>query len=175
MTGNGLDIFEADTPYGDFKSICPAKNPRGKTVNDWADPMLFADDDKCVYAYWGLGDHGIFSAEMDKGNLSQLISEPKKPFAYNPDHIWERIGDFHEDSSLSYCEGAWMFKHKGVYYLTYAAPGTEWITYGMSCYISRKPLGPFKYQKHNPILYDTHGLVHGPGHGSIVKGPNNTT
>ncbi len=174
ITGNRMDLFQSRDPAGPFKLMGPMKDPKGDPIERWYDPMLFADDDGAVYAYWGLGGPGIFGAQLDPQDLSQMIAEPKKLFAYNPEHKWERYGDLNENIFWSSVEGAWMFKHNNTYYLTYAAPGTELKTYAMGCYVSDKALGPFTYQKKNPILRDTHGLVHGPGHGCIVKGPKNT-
>ena len=44
----------------------------------------------------------------------------------------------------------------------------------MGTYVSDSPMGPFVYQQRNPILTTRYGLVRGPGHGCIVKGPNDT-
>jgi len=67
-----------------------------------------------------------------------------------------------------------MLKHGGRYYLTYATPGTQWRTYCMAAYVAESPLGPFRPQPRNPILFDNHGLVAGPGQGCIVRGPGET-
>jgi hypothetical protein len=89
-------------------------------------------------------------------------------------HVWERIGDWNQDGSYSWVEGAWMYKREGTYYLTYAAPGTEWVTYAMGAYKSKSPLGPWEYMKTSPFLSNRYGLVKAPGHGCIVDGPNGT-
>ena len=89
-------------------------------------------------------------------------------------HQWERMGAWNEDSSYSWIEGAWMYKHGGTYYLTYAAPGTEWMTYAMGAYKSKTPMGPWEYMKTNPFIAKKSGIVRGPGHGCIVDGPNGT-
>ncbi len=136
--------------------------------------MLFADDDGRLYAYWGLGGPGIFGAEMDPDRPDRLLTVPKRLFGYDPSHEWEHFGPSNEDPSKSYVEGSWMVKVGSRYYLTYAAPGTEWRTYGMGAYVSDAPLGEFRYQSRNPILRQTAGLVRGPGHGCLVRGPRGT-
>jgi hypothetical protein len=65
-------------------------------------------------------------------------------------------------------------KVNGTYYLTYAAPGTEWRTYGMGACRATAPLGPFTRQRRNPFCSRTEGLIQGPGHGCVVRGPGET-
>lgn len=182
LTACQAPLYVADHPLGPFKEIGPMLAPDGTelvhkkeySTHAWADPMLFADDDGAAYAYWGISDPGVFGARLNPDKLNQLTSEPKLLFSHHPDHRWEFNGDFNEDSSRTFMEGPWMFKHGGRYFLTYAAGGTQYRSYAMGTYVGDGPLGPFHYQKRNPILRDTTGLVHGPGHGSIFPGPNNT-
>ena len=72
---------------------------------------------------------------------------------------------------IAWIEGPWMFKRNGTYYLEYSASGTQWLSYASGIYSSRSPMGPFTYSPKNPLLRKTSGIVTGPGHGSIVKGP----
>ena len=64
-----------------------------------------------------------------------------------------------------FTEGAFMTKHNGRYYLQYGAPGTEFKTYADGVYVADHPLGPFTYQRHNPMSYKPGGFVQGVGHG----------
>jgi xylan 1,4-beta-xylosidase len=68
-----------------------------------------------------------------------------------------------------FIEGPWMNKHKGKYYLQYGAPGTEFKVYADGVWVSDKPLGPFKYQEHNPFAYKPGGFIMGCGHGNSFK------
>lgn len=170
----GAPLYVADAPLGPWRVVGPIRRADGKPLPYIHDPMYFADDDGRVFLYWGCGGPGIFGAEVDAGNPDLVIEEPRWLFGYNPDHVWERFGAHNEDPSQSYVEGSWMLKHAGRYYLTYAAPGTEFASYGMGVYVADAPLGPFRYQARNPILSDTSGLVRGPGHGCLVRGPNDT-
>ncbi len=170
----GSHLYRSDSPLGPFKDIGSLLDTNGKEIQT-LDPMLFADDDNSVYLYWGCSIcGGIYGAQLDPKDLRQLVTDRKTLFKYNPDHRWERFGDFNEDKNTSFIEGPWMFKHNNTYYLTYAAGGTTWKTYAMGCYKSEKPLGPFIYQKRNPILRNATGLVNGTAHGCIVGGPGNT-
>ncbi|MBE5816821.1 MAG: hypothetical protein E7315_03765 [Clostridiales bacterium] len=173
MTSCDYILRVADNPLGPFVTLGNIIRPDGRNAQI-PDPMLFSDDDERLYIYWGLGGDGIRGAELDANDPTKMITEPKILFSYNPEHEWERIGEWNEDASNSYCEGSWMVKVNGKYFLTYCGPGTEWRTYSMGAYVSDSPLGPFTYQQRNPILSKKYGLVRGPGHGSIVKGPNDT-
>lgn len=174
LTACGAPLYEASSPLGPFAAVGPFVRPNGSPVPEWNDPMLFADDDGRIYAYWGLGGPGIFGAELDRRQPQRLLGEPRILFAYDRDHAWERYGEHNEDPSKSFVESPWMVKAQGRYYLTYAAPGTEWRTYGMGAYVGDGPLGPFRYQEVNPICARGHGLIQGPGHGCIVRGPGDS-
>lgn len=174
LTACGAGLWRADSPLGPFEEIGKLLKPAGEPIDPYADPMLFSDDDGSLYLYWGLGVPGIWGARLDPDQLNRCATEPKLLFSYNPEHEWERFGDYHEDPSRSFVEGAWMIKLQGRYFLTYAAPGTELTTYAMGTYTADQPLGPFQYQQRNPILRDPRGLVHGPGHGCLVRGPDDT-
>lgn len=173
LTAFGAGLYRAATPLGPWSDEGPIRDLAGNPMH-LSDPMYFADDDGQVYLYWGCGAPGIFGCRMDPDNPGRAASAPEMLFAYDPGHEWERFGEFNEDPSTCWLEGAWMVKAGGRYYLTYAAPGTQWRTYGMGAYVSGNPLGPFVYQSLNPILRTTGGLVRGPGHGCIVRGPNET-
>jgi len=173
LTACGAGLYRAVTPLGPWDDKGPILDLDGEPMG-LGDPMYFADDDGQVYLYWGCGGPGIFGCRMDSDDPGRAASRQELLFTYNPDHAWERFGEFNEDPSTSWLEGAWMIKIGETYYLTYAAPGTQWRTYGMGVYVSDNPLGPFEYQARNPILRTTEGLVRGPGHGCIVRGPRDT-
>lgn len=95
-------------------------------------------------------------------------------FQFESSHIWERYGNRNEYSTQSWIEGPWMTKWNDTYYLQYAAPGTDWITYGVGVYTSESPLGPFTYYEGSPILLHRHGMLNGCAHHSVVEGPDGT-
>jgi xylan 1,4-beta-xylosidase len=167
-------LYVSDGPVGPWKEVGPVVGRDGRELPHHHDPMYFADDDGRIYLYWGCGGPGIWGAEMAPAAPHRAITDPKLLLSYDPSHEWERFGPFNEDPSQSWVEGPWMFKHGGRYFLTYCAPGTEFQSYGMGTYVSRSPLGPFEYQPRNPILSQRHGLLRGPGHGCIVRGPGDT-
>ena len=167
-------IYSSDSPLGPFKKIGNIVTRDGQPPYKWWDPMFFSDDDGRLFVYWGSDIKKIVGAEVNAADPTKIISDVSEMFPYNPVHEWERFGQYNEDATQSWPEGAWMLKHKGRYYLTFSAPGTQMRTYALGCYVSRNPLGPFTYQSLNPICIQTSGLVVGAGHGCIVRGPNNT-
>jgi hypothetical protein len=61
-----------------------------------------------------------------------------------------------------------------LYFLTYAAAGTENRTYAMGCLWANRRSSLFVPQKNNPILRTTTGLITGTAHGCVVVGPHNS-
>ena len=174
LTACRTGLWTADDPLGPFELLGEMTLPGGEAVPRWDDPMLFADDDGRLYAYWGLGPTGIRAAELDGDHPTRLLSDPVELIAFDPAEVWQRYGEHNEDASRCFMEGPWMLKHGGRYYLTFAAPGTEFSTYAMGAAVGDSPLGPFTLQANNPICADRYGLVRGPGHGCIVAGPGGT-
>lgn len=167
------DLYVSDSPMGPFENLGPITDLRGEEVRVY-DPMLFSDDDGRLYLYGGMGG-SIDGVELCADDPTRLAGEMRHLIkADTENHLWERMGAWNEDGSFCWIEGSWMYKRGGTYYLTYAAPGTEWQTYAMGAYKSNTPLGPWEYMKTNPFMTKKSGIVRGPGHGCIVDGPNGT-
>ena len=135
------------------------------------DPGFFVDEDKRVYLYWGSSNfYPIYGQEIDRKTL-QPIGEKKELIRLHDDvHGWERFGEHNDNTFLKpFMEGAWVNKHKGKYYLQYGAPGTEFSGYGDGVYVADQPMGPFRYQSHNPFSYKPGGFARGAGHGATYQ------
>lgn len=156
------------------------------------DPAIFQDDDKKVYMYYGSsGKLPLCGVEVDyntwlpKGNQADYtklysataVEDIQRPYGeikavvgLDPAvHGWERFGPNNDMEPAPYgnfIEGAWMTKHNGKYYIQYGAPGTEFKGYANGVHVGNSPLGPFTYQKHNPMSYKPGGFVVGAGHGN---------
>ena len=156
------------------------------------DPAIFQDDDKKVYMYYGSsGKLPLVGVEVDyntwlpKGNqadyeklykatevedIQRAYGEIKEVVGLDPaNHGWERFGpnnDMEPAPWGNFIEGAWMTKHNGKYYMQYGAPATEFKGYANGVHVGNSPLGPFEYQKHNPMSYKPGGFVIGAGHGN---------
>lgn len=139
-------------------------------VGAW-DPAFFRDDDQRLYLYFGSSNvYPIYGVEIDRRTW-QPIGEPSALISLHDDRYgWERFGEHADNTFLRpFIEGAWMNKHHGIYYLQYAAPGTEFSGYADGVYVSEWPLGPFRRQSHNPFSYKPGGFARGAGHGATFQ------
>jgi xylan 1,4-beta-xylosidase len=139
-------------------------------VGAW-DPAFLFDDDGRLYIYYGSSNvYPIYGQEIDTKTF-QPVGEKKELIKLNDEvHGWERFGEHADNTFLDpFIEGAWMTKYNEKYYLQYAAPGTEFSWYADGVYVGEKPLGPFKYQSHNPFSSKPGGYARGAGHGSTFQ------
>lgn len=172
MVGCFAGLYVSDSPLGPFKELGPITKPDGTSISDRIfDPMIFSDNGE-LYLYYHA--KGLYGTKLNKKNPTRMDIEPILLAVPSRDHEWERYGEYNEDPRRSFMEGVWMFKNKDRYYLTFTSPGTANSTYAIGAYYGSSPLGPFQYQKRNPVLRKNSGVVPGSGHGSIVEGPNHT-
>lgn len=161
-------VAVSSSPYGPFKE--------GKAIAGihGIDPSVFIDDDGQAYLFWGSSNvYPLRGKKLNKDDRFLIEGETVELFGLDmPKHGWERFGENHTDTVLGgYMEGAWLTKHDGKYYMQYAAPGTEFNVYADGVYVADSPLGPYKYQSHNPVSYKPGGFMNGAGHGSTLVGP----
>ena len=162
-------------------SIYKSQNPKAgeweyvSHPQDWGDPALFTDDDGRVYCYWGCSPvDPIFGVELDPNNNMASVGTPvaliDKDLAA---HGFEVRGDNNElVNDECWFEGPWVNKHEGRYYLTYAVPGTQCLTYADGCYVSDSPLGPYTFCENSPVIFKADGFVGGAGHGALLEDKN---
>jgi hypothetical protein len=160
-------LYTDDPQKGDWKAV-PA------LLHQLNDPDFFMDDDGRAFMFWGSSNRlPIRGEELDPKHRFLPIAAPTELFGHDEAHHgWERFGENHNDPKLSgFIEGSWLTKHDGTYYMQYAAPGTEFGTYGDGVYTAKSPLGPYTYEPNSPISYKPGGFINGAGHGSTVVGP----
>ena len=145
-------------------------------LEHYGDPDLFADDDGRVYIYFGCHPNGpIQVAELDPRHGFNVVRVPVACFPGDcADHGWEVKGDDNlscpkDGTNLPWIEGSWMTKHDGIYYLQYAAPGTEFKSYADGVYTSTNPMGPFVYAPYSPFSHKPTGFICGAGHSSTME------
>ena len=182
LSGNDAPLYKSANILGPYELLGPWIDEKGEpwtiTFNGTKaagafDVDVFIDDDNKPYLYFpGRSTAGIYVAPLDPKNLTHLTAAPKHLFGFDSAHVWERWGEKNEYTGIAWIEGPWMFKNNGTYYLEYSASGTQWLSYASGTYSAKSPLGPFKYSPTNPFLRKTDGVVTGPGHGSVVKGPD---
>lgn len=163
-------LYVSKSPTGPFHPLGDLLLPTGEKLERCYDPMLFYDGDGRLYLYFTTGEALIMGAELDAKEPTRLLTFPAELIRFDPSHVWERNGENNEDGIAVSFEGPWMFKKNGIYYLTYAAPGTEYSTYAVGAYKGKDPLGPFDYMRTSPFISKRDGIVRGPGHGCITEG-----
>lgn len=160
-----VTIYKTSSPKNGKWEVANSAFPIGMT-----DPDLFLDDDGRLYFYYGCSNKDpIYGVELDKRSLNPKGTSVECFNSRKEDYGWEQTGDYNNKPGNPWIEGAWMTKHKGKYYLQYAAPGTEYKSYCDGVYISDNPLGPFKLALHNPCSSKPEGFIAGAGHSSTFQ------
>jgi hypothetical protein len=176
----GAVIFSASR-LGEMCTFYRSGDPKSEpftpvtTLYEFWDPNLFQDDDGRVYFYWGCTNtQPIWGMEVDPVSFEAMSEKTALLGEHEDIYGWERVGE-NDGSGLvkrgtkPYIEGSYMNKYDGKYYLQYAAPGTQLNLYSDGVYVSDNPLGPFSYQKHNPVSSKPGGFMTSAGHGSTFQ------
>ncbi|MEF8787971.1 MAG: family 43 glycosylhydrolase, partial [Planctomycetota bacterium] len=149
-----------------------------RKLNDsYSDGAVFVDDDGRVFLYYGCSPMGpIRVVELDPDRDFKVVSEPVRCVSGNPRRRgWEVRGDHNRRlDEKPWIEGPWMTKHDGKYYLQYAAPGTQFVSYADGVVVSDSPLGPFRYARHNPMSLRPNGFSPGAGHSATFQAEDDT-
>ncbi|MCX2492739.1 family 43 glycosylhydrolase [Pedobacter sp. PF22-3] len=158
-----VEIFGASShsPVGPWTSLLPKGKP---IVSNFMVPNVitldgqtFKDDDGQYYMYWGTW--GIYP---NHGCGVGLLNKDMKSFS--------KLAQIPNTDAKDFFEAPFMFKRKGIYYLTYSSGYCEDGTYRVQYATATNPMGPFKYGTNNPILStNKDGTVHGPGHQSVLQ------
>jgi len=141
----------------------------------YGDPDLFLDDDHKVYMYYGVSSkEPLHVSELDPDHGFTVKRTADIPPSRDPQNRgWEVPGDENEQANKQpYIEGPWVNKHDGRYFLQYAAPGTQFKTYGDGVLVSKSPMGPFTYATNSPFSFKPTGFITGAGHSSTAAGPD---
>lgn len=135
-----IGLATSKEPAGNFK---PQGYIEGLGGFAMIDPCVFVDDDGQAYMYYGGG------AKCQGGKLKDNMVEMDGPM-----QDMTGLQDFHE--------ATWVFKRKGIYYLTYSDNnrGANRLQYATSS----NPLGPWTYRG---IYLDPTGCD--TSHGSVVE------
>lgn len=149
-------VATADSPLGPFTQT--EKKPMIED-EQCIDNSLFIDDDGTPYLYFDRFNDGlnIWVAELENDLTTLKKSTMTKCIHVSQpwEEIWPRVN-----------EGAFVVKHKGIYYLSYSANSYESPFYGIGYATATSPLGPWTKYEQNPILQKPDTLV-GIGHGAM--------
>jgi len=150
----GVAVADGPTgPFVDKKVLFPGS----------IDAHMFRDDDGKYYLFY------VHIADGFKIMLQKMADPLTKQGApieiLRPDAPWEMAAGH-------VTEGPWMIKRGGVYYLMYSGSGADSPHYAIGYATADNPRGP--YQKHagNPIAKGDGRRIFGPGHHSVVEGPD---
>lgn len=146
-----IGVAVADKPTGPFKD--PLGKPliaKGSVRGQVIDPMVFVDDDRAAYLYFGQGQ-----CHVVKVNEDMISCDTSKMISFKPE---------------GYNEGPFMIKRKGIYYLMWSEYDTRDPRYSIAYATSTSPLGPFKKAVGFTVLKGK-GVVKGAGHHSVVQIP----
>jgi len=147
----------SDSPLGPF-----SQEEKKPMLDDrCVDNTLFIDDDGQAYTFFNKFDDGmtIWGAELEddlttirQGTMKQCLCTSQKW-----EEVWPKVN-----------EGAFMVKHKGIYYMIYSGNSHLSQYYGIGFATASSPLGPWtKYDK-NPILQKPANLL-GSGHSTLFR------
>mgnify|MGYP002585819686 CR=1 FL=1 len=158
-----------------FRSTDPMNDCWEKIAFDFhgmGDPAFFQDTDGKVYMYYGCSDWTpIKGAQVDPENNFRIIGKEIELIPHNSTRFgWEVFGDNNElYDKKGWNEAPCITKQGDYYYLMYAAPGTEFISYCTATYVSKNPLGPYVCMQSMPFAIKADGFVRGAGHGHPFK------
>jgi len=167
---NGLNdtrrIYYAhsDSPFGPFVHDGPL-TPINPDVNE-IDGHAFTGYDGKTYMSFSRYDEGgtiWFEEVIIKDGVITAKPETATRVVVS-DREWDN------DGALRLCEGGFVWKHDGYYYLIYAT-GSYSRHYGEAVAVSKNPLGPYEKYDYNPIL-NWNYIIDGPGDSLIIPSPD---
>lgn len=151
-------VAVADSPYGPFKQKEQIPMIEGeKTI----DNSLFIDDDGTPYLFFDRFNDGlniwVAALEEDMMTIKTETMHPCIHVSQEWEEVWPRVN-----------EGAFVIRHKGVYYMTYSANSYESQFYGIGCATATDIFGEWKKYDDNPLLQKPGNLV-GVGHSAMFR------
>lgn len=176
--GHQLRVALAERPEGPFRDAGVILTPDDPFTID-ASP--FQDEDGQWYLYYARdfldGDRVGTALAVDRlEGMTRLAGEPRTVLRASND--WQIFRQNREMYGAVYdwytLEGPFVVKRDGRYYCFYSGGAWEEPNYGVSWAVADHPLGPWtEPQTDGPgLLRSVPGQVIGPGHNSVVTGPD---
>lgn len=152
------------------------------------DPHPFRDDDGCWYLFytrdfidapsgWRVGGTLVADRLLDMTTLAG-----QETVVLRPRFDWQRFDADRWRYGLRWdwhlLEGPFVCKHAGRYWCFYSGGDWETERYGVDYAVADAPLGPYDDaggETGPRVLASTPGQLLGPGHNSVVAGPDGST
>ncbi len=173
-----IRVATADRPDGPFRDTGRILTPDDPFTID-AHP--FRDDDGQWYLYYSrdfLEGERVGTAIVVDRLVDMLTLAGERQTILRASADWQLFRKQREMYGAVYdwytLEGPFLRKRDGLYYLFYSGGAWETENYGVSYAVADAPLGPFLDARSDaPALLRTiPGSVIGPGHASLVAGPD---
>ena len=139
-------------------------------IGGW-DPAFFSDEDGRLYMYNGSSNSfPMYSVELNRKTFQPIGTRQETYILQDWRYGWQRFGENMDNTFLDpFCEGSWMTKHNGKYYLQYGAPGTEFSGYADGVVVGNRPLGNEFTPQSDPLSFKPGGFARGAGHGATFQ------
>jgi GH43 family beta-xylosidase len=178
-TTHRLRVAVANKPEGPFEDAGMLLPDAGFTID--ADPFCDPMDGKwylffCQDYFDERVGTGIAAAPL-ADSMTELAGEIKTIIRPATDwQIYERNRPLYGRTWDAWhtVEGACVIFHEGLYYCLYSGGAWHAQNYGVSYGIASHALGPYtdEWSAQGPVILRTSRDVIGPGHNSVVVGPN---
>jgi GH43 family beta-xylosidase len=176
-----IRVARAEDPAGPFYDLGSALTNEPFAI----DAHVFKDDDGSRYLFYATD----FLRHTHIGT-GTVVAKMKDPFSLEGEAVpvtrakydWQVYDPKRESKGgvrWHTVEGPFVLKRKGIYYEMFSGGNWQNITYGVSFATSDRILTDAEWQQHAdgekilPILRTIPDKVVGPGHNSVVRGPNN--
>jgi beta-xylosidase len=175
---HGIRVAVADRPEGPFEPIAGTLTPDERFA---IDPHPFRDDDGTWYLFYARdrldGERVGTSIVVDRLiEMDRLAGDPVPAVDASADWqlfqaqraIYGAVYDWHT------VEGPFVVKRDGRYWCLYSGGAWTGGTYGVSYRVADGPLGPFVDPPGDgpALLRSRPGELEGPGHNSVIRGPD---
>ncbi len=163
-----LCIAEGDSPLGPFREI-RAPFYGGVGSDEAIDQNVFIDDDGQGWLFFTRVTRGRNEIQAVKLSADMTAFDGEPVSVIRSSQPWDsRPWEGH-----LVAEGAFVMKHKGLYYMMYTGNHFLDPDYAIGYATASHPLGPWTKFSGNPILRRT-DRVYGPGNGCVVPSPDGT-
>ena len=181
-----VSVATSDSPLGPFIDVYNGEKgflaPTGDANKASIDASIFVDTNGKAYLYycndctrngidnfkgtgkyWGVSE--IWVVELDSTWTRTVGSHTK---CTTPTQDWETQNDSRAPNT-AWNEGPYVYKHNGVYYMTYSANPYWNEYYGVGLAFAKSPTGPWTKYHANPIVSKVAGKSVATGHNMFFK------